>query len=417
MSNSLAIEAVTRTLTRLLTDQISLLDDSENPDPDLATPGVDVTSRSPDKARDGIGKDQVNLFLYQTLPNTAWRNQDIPPQIKLGESGSPPLALTLYYLVTAYSHNDKEELSHRLLGRAMRIFHDHPVLSRQRIQDALGSSQLHEQVERVRVTPVPLSLEELSKLWMIFQTNYRISAAYEVSVVLIESTRPKRTPLPVLQIGLDASGAAVKPDLVSPYPRLARLGFPNPELNLHLNEILTIQGERLTGTTHLAFSHPRLQASITVTQFDQTETGLQVTIPSDPDNWPAGFYTVSAVVAFDGTELETNALAFAIAPIIGSISPPGTIPPGDISLTLTVTPKIHPGQKVSLLLGDREIAAPPITALTDQLSFSIKAVEPGDYLLRLRVDGVDSSLLSPGAEPSSTLGFNQAVSIQVAQGT
>jgi hypothetical protein len=47
---------------------------------------------------------------------------------------------------------------------------------------------LHEQVERVRITLQPLTLEEVAKLWNVFQTPYRISVAYEVSVVLIEST-------------------------------------------------------------------------------------------------------------------------------------------------------------------------------------------------------------------------------------
>ena len=51
-------------------------------------------------------------------------------------------------------------------------------------------SNLHEQIERVRITPQPLSLEEISKLWAAFQTNYRLSAAYQAAVILIESTAP-----------------------------------------------------------------------------------------------------------------------------------------------------------------------------------------------------------------------------------
>jgi hypothetical protein len=41
----------------------------------------------------------------------------------------------------------------------------------------------------VRVTLQPLSLEEMSRLWSTFQTQYRLSVAYEVSVVLIDSAR------------------------------------------------------------------------------------------------------------------------------------------------------------------------------------------------------------------------------------
>ena len=47
-----------------------------------------------------------------------------------GEPAQPPLALNLFYLLTAYGRdNDAQRpFSHMLLGRAMSILHDHPVL-------------------------------------------------------------------------------------------------------------------------------------------------------------------------------------------------------------------------------------------------------------------------------------------------
>jgi hypothetical protein len=174
MSNSLAIAAVTATLRHLL-------DHGLNAD----VPGTRVTTRPPDKARDGSGGNQVNLFLYQTLPNAAWRNIDLPAAGRA--SGQPPLALNLYYLLSAYGQNedDPDPYSHRLLGEAMRLFHEQPLLDPAAIRAALPGNDLHEQVERVRISLQPLSLEEMSKLWSTFQTQYRISVAYEVSVVLI----------------------------------------------------------------------------------------------------------------------------------------------------------------------------------------------------------------------------------------
>ncbi len=50
-------------------------------------------------------------------------------------------------------------------------------------------SDLHEQIERVRITHDPLSVDDLSKLWNTFQTQYRISTAYRVSVVLIDTAK------------------------------------------------------------------------------------------------------------------------------------------------------------------------------------------------------------------------------------
>jgi hypothetical protein len=175
MSNSLAIAAVTATLRYLLDRGLN-----------AEVPGTRLTTRPPDKARDGQSGNQVNLFLYQTLPNAAWRNLALP-----GNPGPPPLALNLHYLLSAYGQNedDPEPTSHHLLGLAMRILHDHAVLDPAVIRAALPGNDLHEQAERVRVTPQPLSLEEMSKLWSTFQTPYRLAVAYEVSVVLIASTR------------------------------------------------------------------------------------------------------------------------------------------------------------------------------------------------------------------------------------
>lgn len=166
-----AIAAVTATLRNLLDRGLN-----------AELPGTRVTTRPPDKARDGSAGNQVNLFLYQTRPNAAWRN------LESAGPGQPPLALNLHYLLSAYGDNedDAEPFSHRLLGEAMHLFHANPVLDPQQIRAALAGNDLYEQVERVRITLQPLALEELTKLWSTFQTPYRISVAYEVSVVLIE---------------------------------------------------------------------------------------------------------------------------------------------------------------------------------------------------------------------------------------
>ena len=69
------------------------------------------------------------------------------------------------------------------------------------IQASLADNDLDLQPERVRITALPLSLDELAKMWTAFQTQYRVSAGYRVSVVLIQSALPIRAPLPVLDRG------------------------------------------------------------------------------------------------------------------------------------------------------------------------------------------------------------------------
>jgi len=109
MSNDRAIAAVTATLRNMLFQAVS-------GDADLA--GTTVTTRPPDRARqDGTTSNQINLFLYRTSIDAAWRNQD-PPGIRPGESGQPPLPLVLSYLMTAYGEDDDEVLADSALWGA-----------------------------------------------------------------------------------------------------------------------------------------------------------------------------------------------------------------------------------------------------------------------------------------------------------
>ncbi|MEP6898105.1 MAG: DUF4255 domain-containing protein, partial [Rhodanobacter sp.] len=181
MSNVLAIAATTRTLRNLLLAQMPVLDTELN--------DLEVTLQPPDIARKGISKAQLNLFLYQVVANAAWRNLDMPGQVRSGETASPALALNLHYVITAWGRgdNDSDALSHRVLAAAMSTLHDRAVLDGNDIRNALPDNDLATQVERVRITPLPQSVDELSKLWTAFQTSYRTSAAYEATVVLIDS--------------------------------------------------------------------------------------------------------------------------------------------------------------------------------------------------------------------------------------
>ena len=86
----------------------------------------------------------------------------------------------------------------------MHLLHERPVLDRAAIRraldpsplgpsilppafQALAASDLADQVEAVTVTPEPMDTEEMSRLWSAIQSHYRPTAAYVVSVVLIET--------------------------------------------------------------------------------------------------------------------------------------------------------------------------------------------------------------------------------------
>jgi hypothetical protein len=435
MSSEMAIAAVTATLRNLLVQGI----------PDL--PNQLVTTRPPDRARTGSANpDQLNLFLYQTTWNAAWRNSDFPKPAASAGTGQPPLALNLHYLITAFGQGDDDTRSHQWLGAAMRVLHDHPLLGAGEVRDALADNDLYAQVERVRITPELLSLEEMSKLWTTFQTQYRISAAYRADVVLIESKRPGRSALPVLTRGESDRGVDTVPGVSLPIIESVRL--PNGQGSAHLGDELAITGRNLEGLAGVSFRpvNPRLApagippALTLAPPAAKTENGeVRVTLPDDPPAraaWIAGIHSVAVVVDRGARQWSSNELPVAIAPRIEAIAPGNPVARdgnGDVTLTLTCSPALRLSQgipphmefiqSVMLLLGNaRQVspqpppdapaqpAQPPEGVDTVTFRFNVKSAETGEYLVRLRVDGVDLPKVNRGVAPP---GFDASQKVKI----
>ena len=410
MSNSLAIAAVTATIRNILNLAAQPL--PFDPDPDTDLNDVTCTTRPPDKARTSEGQNQLNLFLYQTAWNGALRNANIAGPVRPNETGMTPVALTLYYLVTAYGKNNEDLLAHRVLGRAMSLLHDRAVLLPSQIQTALPTADLSRQVERVRITPHALSGEELSKLWAVFQTPYRVSATYEVSVVLIDSTRRTAAAPPVV-----IRGAAAQASMTPAYPELSSITFPTPAqpaarvpapaltgppLPASPGDEITLVGHDLSGTATAAlFARPLLAAPIQRTPLaGSSAAALKVDFSTDHSLMPAGLYQVSARIsqsADPAKDRTTNLLALAIAPRIRRTTTAARTADG-VPVTVRVSPQVWPEQRASLLVGAVEVVAQPHTAKTDTLQFIVPR-PAGTYVVRLRVDGVDSFLVDYGATP------------------
>ena len=313
MSNALAIAAVTAVLKDLLDN--GLID--RNVSSTIGAP-VTISALPPDRVKttDNSDPTQLNLFLYHVAPNQGWRNVGLPSRNGRGERlSNPPLALDLFYLLTAYGKQDFE--AEILLGYAMQLLHETPVLTRDAIRrslvptspvggggllppplNALPASELAEQIELIKLTLQPTNTEETSKLWSAIQSNYRPSVAYQASVVLVESTRPARSPLPVLTRGSGDEGAVTRPDPtapVPPFPILLAVTPPNRQASARLGDLLEISGHNLDGdSVTVRFTHPLLTAPISLTpQPGGTGTDLTVRIPDvaddsqAPANWPA----------------------------------------------------------------------------------------------------------------------------------
>ena len=102
-----------------------------------------VTAVAPDtiKLDDPDAPPSLNLFLYRTSRNLGWAEVGLPSFDGNGTRlTNPPLALNLHYLLTAYGSADFQ--AEILLGYAMHLLHERPVLDRAAIRRALDPSPL-----------------------------------------------------------------------------------------------------------------------------------------------------------------------------------------------------------------------------------------------------------------------------------
>jgi hypothetical protein len=147
------------------------------------------------------------------------------------------------------------------------------------------------------------------------------------------------------------------------------------------------------------FSHPRLEEpNVLAPEPDPTARTLDVVVPNLPADWPAGVYTVSVALTKAGQRREANGLPLLLSPSILTRTPASTASTS-FNVTVTFTPQVRAGQRVTLLFGSRELEPNAFTAPTGTLTFAVEDADPGSYPLRLRVDGADSQLIQVTGTP------------------
>ena len=416
MSDFLAVAGVSSVLRWLLIDALagSGLDTALG-----ATPNV--TALPPDRITVGDTEaPQLNLFMYHVSLNAAYRNADLPERDSAGRLlSSPPLALDLHYLLSAYGKGELD--GEILLGWAMQVLNENQLLTRDTVQNALnasraapgassevqavGLSTLANQAELIKLTPQALSTEDAYKLWTAFQARYRTTAGYMASVVLIQRSRSARVGLPV----------QVRNILVQPLDRPA-IDAITPAM-LPAGAALTLTGRNFVGDS----------VGDTLVSFDggtpiapdlvQPQM-LRVTIPA---TLQAGVRAVQVVrnVRFGAPSdphagLLSDPATFMLVPAI--VTPPTTIAVG-ATLTLTINPPVGRRQLAMVLIGSQsvEIEPRPLSAPDTQatLGFPIPAgftpVPAPGAPLRVRIDGaeslvtLDTTLTPPAYVPRITV--------------
>lgn len=412
MSDFLAVAGVTVVLRWILQDALA----ASGLDTVLgATPTV--TALPPDRVVVGQNEaPQLNLFMYHASLNQGWRNVGLPERNAGGTLlTAPTLALDLHYMLSAYGPHELD--AEILLAWGAQVLHEQPVLTREAVQStliaarsapgassqtqAVGLTTLADQAELVKLTPEPLSAEEINRLWTAFQAHYRATASYLATVVLIRRQQPTHVSLPVQTRNI----------LVQP------MEFPiiedvTPGMVV-VGQVLTLRGRHFIGEL----------SSDTMVRFDGTtavvpdlvqDRSIRVTVPN---TLMAGvrMVQVTRAVRFGTptdphTGTQSNPATFMLLPQL--TTPPATVARG-ATLSLTIDPPVGRRQRAAVLIGNQSVELEPRPLSSPSSTTTLDFPVPEDFTpvpapgapLRIRIDGAESrvalntALIPPAYEP------------------
>ena len=396
MSNYMAIATVTGTLQSILGDAAKVVS------------GGHVSIRRPDLSASSPRDAGINVFLYQVMPNVAYRNADLPTRRTDGKLVQRPQeALVLRYLLSFFGEDATLE-SHLLLGATGRQLHAQPALTKPQIEfivskkPELSGSNLAEQFDLIRFTPLSLSLEDMSKLWStFFQVPYVLSVAYEASAVLIETDETPLQPLPVKTRNLQG--------IPFRQPQIDGISANAVDADeIFFDSVLLIRGKQLKGDKTLILLGGKELVP-------QSVTDTLITLPL-PTGLPVGVLGIQVVqklsmgmppVAHHGFESNVSTLILRprikllpTSPVPMTIPEPGGAIPG---LKLDVDVTIGKDQRVVVLLNSTpsgnslaySIVRPAHlfdSAHPSSIIVPTPKVVAGEYFVRVQIDGAASPL-------------------------
>ena len=399
MSNSLAIAAVTSTVRYVLDRALQAPHAGQ-------VGGAAVTTLHPSAlgTDDLVTSAGINVFCFLATPNHAWNLNDLPTRRSDGSLAARPVAaVDLHYLVTCYGDDATLE-PQRLLGRVVVALKTTAMLTRDVVAAALdlyaddpdtaflAESDLAAEVELVKLSPTPLSLEEMSKLWGVLDSPYLLSQTYLATVVLVTAEAQPSLALPVLRRVIE----------VSPYtpPRIEEVQPQPAGSAAATGASLLVTGSGLLpsgdGAALVAVGPAEL-----VPEPDARADAVRVVLN---DMVPAGLHAVSirhrAAAGPAGSPpsrimATSNAVPLLLRPEVSAVST------GASTVTLTLAPPLQAGQRVGVQLsrlddagsdapGVVSLVLPPVTAPSASVPFPRGDVPPGTWLVRVQVDGVDN---------------------------
>ena len=452
MSNHLAIATVTATLQRLLQQSVQ-----------NSVEGARVISARPDAQGGNIPETGIALYLYHLRRNDAYGNADTPGRQRRAEiARRNQLAIDLYYLMSFYGHESALE-PHRLLGSTLQLFEDRSMLSHSMIRetladpayDFLADSDLGDQLEMMWFELLPLSTDELSKIWSVFfQTPHALSVCYKVTVVMIEGQEPGQRALPVRDRRLGLVPFSQQPTLEQVVAATGRYDpiLSNSMIRIHGRALASsmvlvrvagveVRPSQVTDTDVLlslsAVSSGTLKIGVQTLQVihpkpQRRGSELQSPARISQGNGARGRRILGNGAVGDGEVgngrgdsnvltldtiyrgVESNVIPFIVRPTIQRLqvnqAPGLDDDPRSAIFEITTDLPVQVGQRALLCLNERSIDQPKAYVFeSDRLqdpsttvTFRTHGLKPGDYLVRLQIDGAESVLQVDQNPQSST---------------
>lgn len=140
----------------------------------------------------------VTMFLYDIAEESTARNRPKPTRVVAGQilTRKPPLPLRLMYMMTAWGGSRLTE--QRMIGRVLQVLHDDAILAGTELRGALAGTAVE-----LRVSLLPLTLEDRARVWFAISKSYRLSVNYEIRVVDVDAeTELQSTPVTERRLGV-----------------------------------------------------------------------------------------------------------------------------------------------------------------------------------------------------------------------
>lgn len=153
------------------------------------------------------GKYTIGLYLYHISEDPHFKNLPEPQDESL-PLRYVPMGLNLYYQLTAHSDSEKDlnasmETEQLLMGLAIKVLRDYPIIDKSTMISGatILNDELAEDEDRLRIVLQPIPHNEAVSFWTAGKSPLRLSAYYQVSVVLLEPEITQSLPGRVLSYG------------------------------------------------------------------------------------------------------------------------------------------------------------------------------------------------------------------------